>query len=247
MTDVILRRNGIPVYGFLSHIAAQRAEGESPPGTRILDCGAGGVLPPLALFRQQGFEAWGVDVSGEQLRRARAFCDKQGLELHLHEGDMRCLPFRDETFDYVYEHYSMCHLSKRDTTRAIREMQRVLKKGGLCFLGVIGRDSWPTSSFGEEREPGEFWMREEGEEPTRHSLFADGEAERLVAGWEIIRQEKHVRYLRAVAEETSLDDWMALHGEARSASAREDWRARYDQRAQAFHYVHMYYTLRKPA
>ena len=168
------------------------------------------------------------------------------MDLNLREADMRCLPFDDESFDYVYEHYSMCHLSKEDTARAIGEMYRVLRKGGLCFLGVISMDSWPKSAYGEEREPGEFWMFEHGDELTRHSLFSDEEAARLVAGWEIRLHEKQVRFLRRMAEEKTLEEWMDLYSEALDGTSREAWQARYDQRALAFRYVHTYYTLRKP-
>ena len=206
MSDIILRRNAIPVYGFLSLAQSLRSKREAPAGSRILDCGAGGPLPPLALFHQQGFDGWGVDLGSDALGSAQAFCDEQGLHLRLQQGDMRRLPFRDESFDYVYEHYAMCHLSKRDTTRAVREMQRVLRKGGLCFLGVIASDSWPHSLFGEEREPGEFWGHELGDELSLHSVFDDVEATQLVDGWEIVHQEKHARFLRAIAEGTPLDD-----------------------------------------
>jgi len=168
------------------------------------------------------------------------------MPLNLREADMCRLPFDDETFDYVYEHQSMCHLSKENTARAVGEMYRVLRKGGLCFLGVVSMDSWPKSLYREEREPGEFWGLEHGDEATRHSLFTVEEAAQLVAGWEIRLHEKNVRYLRGLAEETTLETWMDLHPEAPGVHTREAWQACYGQRAQAFQCVHTYYPLRKP-
>ncbi len=251
MRRVVLRINAIPVYGFLSTIVAmQSREGASPGGKalprgKVLDCGAGGPVPPLALFHQHGFEGWGIDRSEEQLDKAREFCQEQDIELHLRSGDMRQIPFDDGTFDYVYEHYSMCHLSKRDTVVAISEMYRVLKPGGLCFLGVISTDSWPKSFFGEEREPGEYWMEEGGHGLTRHSMFADDEADELVSAWEIVSKEKHSTYLREAAGETSLEEWMALQQEGDGYSP-EEWGARYEHRGNAFQYAHLFYMLRKP-
>ena len=147
--------NATPVYRFLSLINTLQAQGEAPAGKKILDCGAGGPIPPLTLFHQQGYDGWGIDLSDEQSLQARDFCQEQAMDLHLRQGDIRCLPFDDESFDYVYEHYSMCHLSREDTARAVGEMYRVLCKGGLYFLGVISTDSWPLSAYGKEREPGE--------------------------------------------------------------------------------------------
>ena len=242
---VVLRTNAIPVYGFLSVIIASRTEGETLPYGKILDCGAGGPVPPLALFHAHGFEAWGIDASAAQLERAKQFCAERGMEIQLRQGDMRDIPFADDTFDYVYEHYSMCHLSKRDTALAVSEMYRVLKPGGLCFLGVISNDTWPLSFLGEEREPGEYWGEEGGEEETLHSIFSDQEADELVSGWEVVSQEKRVRYLRETAEEMSLEDWRGLQGEAEEAYTWAEWSAKYASRINAFQYVYLYYILRK--
>jgi ubiquinone/menaquinone biosynthesis C-methylase UbiE len=241
MKNVILRTNAIPVYAFLSHINATQGQ-----GGKILDCGAGGPLPPLALFHQHGFEGWGIDTSEAQLQKSRAFCEEHGVNLNLRQGDMRQIPFEDESFDYVYEHYSMCHLIKRDTARAVQEMHRVLKRGGLCFLGVISLDSWPRSLLGQEKEPGEFWSQEYGDELTVHSAFDDDEADQLVSAWEIVNKEKRVRYLRSSAEGTSLEGWMALYPEAQDRCSEQAWKARYEQRANAFQYVYTYYLLKKP-
>lgn len=245
MKNYVLRTNAIPVYGFLSVITGRQSQGETLPQRKILDCGAGGPVPPLALFHRHGFEAWGIDTSDEQLDKARQFCEEQGIELQLRTGDMRRIPFEDETFDYVYEHYSMCHLSKRDTALAVGEMYRVLKRQELCFLGVVSADSWPKSLFGQEREPGEYWEEEGGDELTLHSMFSDEEADELVSAWEIVSKEKRVRYLREAAGEVSLEAWMELYEEAGGRYSREDWQARYESRTNAFQYAHLYFTLRK--
>ena len=245
MTNSILRTNATPVYAFLSLINAS-AKGETLRGKKILDCGAGGMLPPLTLFHQHGFDSWGIDISDEQIQKAREFCDKQGIQLQLRKGDVRQIPFEDETFDYVFEHYSMCHLSKQDTSIAIHEMYRVLKKAGLCFLGVISMDTWPKLSFGEEIEPGQFWGKEHENELTLHSMFTDEEADQLVSGWEIISKEKRVIYMREDAQETSLATWMEFHREVRDRYTRETWEYKYTQRIHELQYTHVYYFLRKP-
>jgi hypothetical protein len=47
MENVILRTNAIPVYGFLSFIHARHPQGETSQRGKVLDCGAGGPVPPL--------------------------------------------------------------------------------------------------------------------------------------------------------------------------------------------------------
>ena len=81
-------------------------------------------------------------------------------------------------------------------------------------MGVISADSWPKSSFGQERNPGEYWVDEGDGNQRLHCMFNDEEADELVSNWTIVSKEKYVRYLRDAAKETTLDEWMALHAES---------------------------------
>jgi len=202
-------------------------------------------VPPLALFREHGFDAYGIDNSDQQLKLASQYCDKKGLQIDFRNGDMRQIPFPDESFDCVYEHYSMCHLSKTDTAKAIREMHRVTRHKGLCFLGVISMDSWPKSLYGEEREPGEYWAGE-GEERSLHTMFTDKEADHLVKDWEVLSKEKRVIYLLEEAEQLSEESWLEMDPGADDGCTAEEWREQYDQRRFMVNYTQIYATLRKP-
>jgi ubiquinone/menaquinone biosynthesis C-methylase UbiE len=232
----------------LTRINSQSSNAHASQPGKILDCGAGGAIPPLALFHQHGFETWGIDISLDELEKARQFCTQAGIELGLKQGDMRSIPFEDQSFDFVYEHYSMCHLDKRDTAVAVNEMWRVLKPGGLCFLGVISTDSWPHSLFGEERAPGEFYGEEGGVPNVLHSLLRDQEMDEIVSPWTVLAKEKHVQYLRQAAAETSMEEWMRLYPQAEDGFNKEEWQAKYASRmAMAFRYCHLYYFLKRPA
>lgn len=192
MENIVLRSKASPVYQFMSFILARRTE-TPPTPEKILDCGAGGLVPPLALFAQHGFDCWGIDISDQQLDKARAYAAEHNINLHLQKGDMRRMPFEDGIFDFVFEHFAMCHMSKQDTAQSIHEMYRVLKPGGLCFLGFISDACFPKSGFGVEQAPGEYYGKE-GENMTLHSLFSDQEADALVAGWQVLSKQKSISY-----------------------------------------------------
>ena len=243
MGNTILRTNAIPVYGFLSYIHAHREDGEQRT-KKVLDCGAGGPVPPVALFAQHGFDAWGIDISDSQLEKAKAYCTQNEIDVHLHKGDMRRIPFDDQTFDDVFEHYAMCHLIKREIVQAIGEMHRVLKKGGLCFLGAISSDSFPKTTFGEEQAPGEYYGKE-GEDLTPHSMFTEGEFEKLLTDWEMLSKEKHINYIQGIERKPPLDEWMRSYTEAGHGYTREEWRLRYEAHGDEMQYVHLFYILRK--
>lgn len=48
--------------------------------------------------------------------------------------------YDNATFDYVYEHFSLCHLDPAGTAQALSEMRRVLKPSGLAFFGVMSTE-----------------------------------------------------------------------------------------------------------
>jgi SAM-dependent methyltransferase len=93
---------------------------------RILDVGCG-TGANLEMLRQFG-EAEGVDVSDEALE----FCRKKGLKVH--QGLAEELPFEDGEFEIVTALDVVEHLD--DDVAGLKEMHRVLKKGGKSLIFV---------------------------------------------------------------------------------------------------------------
>ncbi|MHA2033254.1 MAG: class I SAM-dependent methyltransferase, partial [Candidatus Kariarchaeaceae archaeon] len=104
---------------------------------KILDCGAGGNNPPLTLFYLNGFETHGIDISEDENQKAQIFCGTHDIKLNIVTGDIRDIPFEDESFSFVYSINTTVHLSKHDNLKAISEIHRVLKPEGLCCLNFI--------------------------------------------------------------------------------------------------------------
>jgi len=98
---------------------------------RILDvgCGTSKVLAALP-------QAVGVDILFKKLRF------NLSLGNPLVNGDIRCLSFKDESFDVVICSEVIEHIKKED--RIFHELKRVLKRGGTLVLGTpdYGRLSW---------------------------------------------------------------------------------------------------------
>ncbi|MFX0095295.1 MAG: class I SAM-dependent methyltransferase, partial [Candidatus Hodarchaeota archaeon] len=79
----------------------------SPLEKKVLDCGAGGARPPLALFRQRRYESYGIDISKKSIESANIFARKNHLKLNIQLGDMKAIPFEDESFSFVYTQNSL--------------------------------------------------------------------------------------------------------------------------------------------
>ncbi|OPJ62849.1 class I SAM-dependent methyltransferase [Clostridium oryzae] len=156
----------------------------------VLDCGAGGNCPPLALFADHGYKTYGIELSDSQLEKAKEFEKENGLKLNIIKGDMRKLSFGDDSMSYVYSWGSIFHMSKNDIARSINEIKRVLKPGGLCFVNFLSKDDFRYEQ-GEKIGYGEYIQDEDGSDVI-HSYFDDEEAEKYLRDMNIIYKEKRV-------------------------------------------------------
>lgn len=106
------------------------------PQARILDCGVGNGSLSIALnsILTSPVEYYGIDTSAEMLVQARSTMQRAGLRAHLKQADVLSLPYDDQSFDVVMAAHVLEHLS--DPQRALKEMIRVLKPGGMVFLCV---------------------------------------------------------------------------------------------------------------
>jgi ubiquinone/menaquinone biosynthesis methyltransferase len=96
------------------------------PGLRALDlaCGTGDIAFALAT---RGADVVGLDITHRMVQLARA----KGGAARFVTGDMLALPFGDEAFDLVTTGYGLRNVP--DIRRAIAEMRRVLKPGGVLI------------------------------------------------------------------------------------------------------------------
>ena len=95
------------------------------PGARALDIGCG-VGQVVARLTEAGFEAYGVDVSGPNIQRARQFSER----CQLYDG--RALPFPDQHFASVGSLNVLEHVEEPE--RFISELVRVAQIGGRIVL-----------------------------------------------------------------------------------------------------------------
>ena len=100
---------------------------------RIIDCGAG-TGRNLQWLRAYGLVA-GLELTPLGLQIGRAH--RRGP---LVRGTVAQLPFADASADLVTSFDVLYCLSDRDETRAVREMWRVLKPGGLALVNVAALD-----------------------------------------------------------------------------------------------------------
>jgi len=155
-----------PLYKFL------RECNLSPLERIVLDCGAGGDDPPLQIFSEYYYETYGIEVDDRQLKAAKRFCRLDNVDLNILKGDMRQVLFRNESFSFVYSYNAIFFMTKK-------EIGRVLKPNGLCFVNFLSADDPNKRSFTKP-----FLGN------VRFSHFRDDEPDKYFSNLEIIHKEK---------------------------------------------------------
>lgn len=102
-----------------------------PAGSTVLDIGCGAGVPVTRALAEH-HRVTGVDISGEQIRRA-------GLNVPgatLIQGDIMSLEFPAAQFEAVVAFYSIFHLPREEHPVLLRRIRRWLKPGGYLLATV---------------------------------------------------------------------------------------------------------------
>ena len=112
---------------------------ERGAGLHVLEIGVGAGTDFINWVRG-GAKATGIDLteSGVDLTRERLALE--GLRAEVRQGDAEQLPFVTNSFDIVYS-WGVLHHSP-DTSRAIGEVKRVLRPGGIALVMIYHSRSW---------------------------------------------------------------------------------------------------------
>ena len=170
-----------PLYEFL------RGCNESLMAKEVLDCGAGGSLPPLSLFYHYGYRTFGIEIQETALIQAQRFSAEKSMPLNIIRGDMRRIPFPNQRFSFVYSYNAIDFMTKPDIAVSMREIERVLKQGGLCYVNFLSVDDAETWKPFRKTSPSMDLLKSEG-----FAHFEDNEADAYFERFEIVRKEKRL-------------------------------------------------------
>ncbi len=104
------------------------------PGMTVLDCGCGpgSITIGLAEIVAPGIVT-GVDIEPRQLDAASRLASEREIEnVRFERASVYELPFPDGSFDVAVAHFVLEHVS--DPLRALRELRRVLRPGGIAAV-----------------------------------------------------------------------------------------------------------------
>src|SRR5882672_9182807 len=106
------------------------------PVGQALDIGTGPGHDAVYMIHH-GFNVIGIDISPSAVTLARENASNAGLFGFFQVGDIRQIPVEDHFIDFAYDRGCFHVLTPEDRPKAISEVLRVLKKGGLYMLKVF--------------------------------------------------------------------------------------------------------------
>lgn len=166
---------------------------------RILDVATGTGHTALAVA-QHAAHVTGLDLTLAMLAEARRLAGERGLQDRVEwmEGDAHALPFADHQFDVVTVRRAPHHFA--DARRALAEMGRVVKPGGL--LGFVDQVS-PEEAAGYTL----IERMEKLRDPSHVRAYPPSQWMELFqqTGWKVLSAQVQ-------ADERSFEDWLDLAG-----------------------------------
>jgi ubiquinone/menaquinone biosynthesis C-methylase UbiE len=190
------------------------------PGTRVLDvaCGTGGVALRAA---RAGADVVGIDISADQLAKARRAADEEGLAIRFEEGDAQELPYADAEFGAVASVFGA--IFAPDHERVAAELARVCRRGGRLALTAWPADEWSETharagrTFVEDAD-----AREWADEEHVRELLGDAFELELQSGeWRIEADSGEALWELASTSMPPLRAWLAEQSEEARARAEQ--------------------------
>ena len=110
-----------------------------PAGGRVLEIAPGPGYFCIELAKLGHFQITGLDISKSFVEICRKNAAAAGVRAEFRQGDAAAMPFDAASFDFLF-----CQAAFKNFTqpvKAIAEMYRVLRPGGLAVISDLRRDA----------------------------------------------------------------------------------------------------------
>lgn len=150
------------------------------PGERVLDVGCGCGVPAARLLAERGCDVLGVDISDEQVRRARELVPEARFE----RADIADWQPSGGAFDAIVAFYSLIHVPREHLRALVPKLAAWLRPGGQ-LLATMGAVDWTavedylgSPMFWDTTDPETAiaWLERAGFEIVEHFFVPEDES-----------------------------------------------------------------------
>ena len=112
-----------------------------PAYGKVLEIAPGPGYFCIELAKLGNYQITGLDISKSFVEIARKNARDAGLKIDFREGNASAMPFENNTFDFTFCQAAFKNFS--EPVKAIAEMYRVLRPGGVSVIADLRRDASP--------------------------------------------------------------------------------------------------------
>src|SRR5215208_4221309 len=113
-----------------------------PADGKVLEIAPGPGYFCIELAKLGKYQITGLDISKSFVEIARENAAEAGVKVDFREGNASAMPFKDNTFDFTFCQAAFKNFS--EPVKAIAEMHRVLRPGGVSVISDLRRDAAPA-------------------------------------------------------------------------------------------------------
>lgn len=95
----------------------------------------------------------GIEYGLEPSKSMAKIAKRRGIDVY--EGIAECIPFNDESFDYVLMTTTLCFLN--EPIKGLKEIKRILKPNGMVIIGIIDKNSPLGKIYESKKEKSKFY------------------------------------------------------------------------------------------
>src|SRR5512141_615858 len=153
MNKTIKAYKGVPMEGVIAswyakttskdlnrhELIAKELAPKIPANGSVLEIAPGPGYFCIELAKLGSFQITGLDISKSFVEIARRNAAEAGLNIDFREGNASNMPFKENTFDFTFCQAAFKNFS--EPVKAIAEMYRVLRPGGLSVIAALRRDA----------------------------------------------------------------------------------------------------------
>jgi ubiquinone/menaquinone biosynthesis C-methylase UbiE len=131
--DYLIGERALNLHAYILQVSGLADLLAEPTPRTMLDVGCGGGQSAIRLKeRHPHLQLTGMDLSADQIIRARGRARRKGVAVSFEIADAEALPYRDAAFDIVYSFGSAKHWP--EPVRGFSECWRVLRPGGELLV-----------------------------------------------------------------------------------------------------------------
>jgi ubiquinone/menaquinone biosynthesis C-methylase UbiE len=135
----------------LAHRVAQIS-----PGPDVLEVAPGPGYFAIELAKQDSFRVTGLDISKSFVEIAQRNAAEANVRVDFRQGNAAAMPFESHSFDFILCRAAFKNFS--EPIRALQEMERVLRVGGMAMIIDMRKDASQASIDETVNRMGGSWV-----------------------------------------------------------------------------------------